>query len=407
VLDSAAASQVRITTLRKRWDADRTSSAFLPLAEEYRRLGRFGEAIEALEAGLKVQPSYLSAQVALGRCRLEGGDAAGAVAVLERVVTTDPTQLVANKLLIEAHLQAGRPGDALHRLNAYSALNDRDPDLVGLRQRVGSAGRADPSARREPLSPPPLFGEAAPPPQRGSSDGDLFPLTEIPTSVPDLSDLWTAEPRVSRRSPPETPLAVRRATTWPSNGDDLFPGLASPSQQRQYLAGLLAEGIFAGERTGRPLGAAVPVPEIAAGVAPAESVVTAVEPPPPFAEWRQTAAPPVAVTSEEEAPPPTAAAPSSTPAVASVDATVTLGELYLDQGHSSDAAEIFSAVLGRDPANVAARSGLAQAQSAASLPTAPALFSRAALPEGVTARKIHMLRAYLEGIRRGAQRDVS
>ena len=84
MLESTPASQARIATLRKRWEADRGSSAFLPLAEEYRRLGRFRDAIDTLEAGLRMQPAYLSAQVALGRCLLESGDAPAAGQVLER-----------------------------------------------------------------------------------------------------------------------------------------------------------------------------------------------------------------------------------------------------------------------------------------------------------------------------------
>jgi len=42
----------RVTQLRQRWEADRTSRLFLQLAEEYRQLGRLRESIEVLDAGL-------------------------------------------------------------------------------------------------------------------------------------------------------------------------------------------------------------------------------------------------------------------------------------------------------------------------------------------------------------------
>src|SRR5437762_1276050 len=94
-------SEYHLTYLRERWERDRSSRIFLQLAEEYRRRGLHAEAIEVLETGLGYHPGYLAAQVALGRCRLEIGDVETAVAVFERVLTQDPTQAVASRLLVE------------------------------------------------------------------------------------------------------------------------------------------------------------------------------------------------------------------------------------------------------------------------------------------------------------------
>ncbi|MCY3966777.1 MAG: tetratricopeptide repeat protein [Acidobacteria bacterium] len=52
------------------------------------------------------------------------------------------------------------------------------------------------------------------------------------------------------------------------------------------------------------------------------------------------------------------AAKGSTGAAHSPTPTVTLGELYLAQGHRREAAEIFERVLRADPANRRAREGL-------------------------------------------------
>ena len=50
------------------------SRAFAPLADLYRRAGRFDDAFRVLEAGLAAHPRYISALVILGRCHLETGD---------------------------------------------------------------------------------------------------------------------------------------------------------------------------------------------------------------------------------------------------------------------------------------------------------------------------------------------
>src|SRR5689334_17951382 len=95
-------SQVRLTHLRRRWESDPSSRVFLQLAEEYRRLGHLPEAVEVLEGGLRHHATYLSAHVALARCRLELGDFELAEPTLRRVLVQDPTQMVAMKLLVQS-----------------------------------------------------------------------------------------------------------------------------------------------------------------------------------------------------------------------------------------------------------------------------------------------------------------
>jgi tetratricopeptide (TPR) repeat protein len=385
VLESTPSSQARIATLRKRWEADRGSSAFLPLAEEYRRLGRFRDAIDTLEAGLRMQPAYLSAQVALGRCLLESGDAPAAAQVLERVLATDPTQLVANKLLVEAYLRAGHAKQALGRLDTYTALNDRDPDALGLRQRIFTALQKEPAAGASPIGAagePAVFAAAQTP--LGLDDPDpLFALADGIEPPSDLSALWNDAGNGERGS--------GAAPAWPAgsgNGDDLFPGLGTASAHRLYLAALLEDGLFA----------RIPARMIAPDLAAAPEAAPA----PDTAAGRESAvAPEAAAAPEQEAAPETTAATNAAPAT---EATVTLGELYRRQGHLGEAAEIFHAVLEREPGNAAAQDGLTLTQEAAA---APAAAPDAWLGEGVTARKIRALRGYLQGLRRGAAHDVS
>ena len=147
----------RLTQLRARWQGDPSSRVFLQLAEEYRHLGRVQDALEVLESGLREHPGYLSALVAKGRCLLELGDAGAARGVLERVVQQDATQMVANKLLVRAYLETGEPERAGQRLDLYSLLNDSDPEIAELRQRVVAMSRPP----RAPDGPRPEEPEVA------------------------------------------------------------------------------------------------------------------------------------------------------------------------------------------------------------------------------------------------------
>ena len=63
----------RIEELKRRVQSDPASIAFAALAEEFRRSGRFEEAIATCTAGLVRHPAYLSAHVTLGRALIEVG----------------------------------------------------------------------------------------------------------------------------------------------------------------------------------------------------------------------------------------------------------------------------------------------------------------------------------------------
>ena len=91
----------RIEDLKRRVRSDPDSLAFAPLAEEYRRLGQFEEAISVCEAGLSRHPAYLSARVTLGRSLLEAGRLADSRRELSTVLESAPENLAATKALEE------------------------------------------------------------------------------------------------------------------------------------------------------------------------------------------------------------------------------------------------------------------------------------------------------------------
>jgi len=454
----------RLAQLRSRWEADPASRIFLQLAEEYRHLGRLNEALSVLDAGLKEHPGYLSALVAKGRCLLELGQPEPAREVLERVVRQDATQAVANKLLVRAYLDTGQADRARERLDLYSLLHDGDPEIEELRGRIrrldasGTPAPARPEPQRpEPartvVSAPPDAGDVfkldyPPAPRRAATPalGDVFELDYPPAASATSATLpSTASTAILETPEPEPLAAVPQAVApaeeaqeapealdepEPTPEGEPFPGLVSRAVRHRYLAGLAAEGLFAFTLDLTPAAAAAPAepelfdlaplpePEPAAPepihapgeIFPLRSIGEAVE-----AElWRTPVEPePEAEMAPEPemAPPPDVADVAHVADVAAVSesATVTLGDLYLRQGHVGEAEQIFQEVLRREPENTAAREALAQVASSREEPVAASAVpvEPAAAPGDRRARKVQLLTSYLQRIRRGSQPDVS
>ncbi len=101
----------RIEELRRRVQKDPTSIAFAQLAEEYRRMGSYEEAITTCRAGLTHHPTYLSARVTLGRALMELGRYKDAKTELEAVLDAAPDNLAAIRGLAEIHQRRGEAGD--------------------------------------------------------------------------------------------------------------------------------------------------------------------------------------------------------------------------------------------------------------------------------------------------------
>jgi len=126
------ADNPRIEELRRRVLKDKASIAFAQLAEEYRRAGRFEEAIDTCRSGLAHHPGYLSAHVTLGRALIETGDLPAAHEELSRVLTAAPENLAALKGLADIHYRGGERQEALAFYRQALEFAPHDPDLEHL-----------------------------------------------------------------------------------------------------------------------------------------------------------------------------------------------------------------------------------------------------------------------------------
>jgi hypothetical protein len=105
----------RLEELQRRVHRDPASISFAGLAEEYRRLGLFQEAIDTCRAGLLRHPSYASARVTLGRALLEIGEYDDATVELEQVLRVAPENLAAIRALAEIHRRRGEMPESIEQ----------------------------------------------------------------------------------------------------------------------------------------------------------------------------------------------------------------------------------------------------------------------------------------------------
>ena len=283
-----SASETRIEALLQRVREEPDSRAFVLLAEEYGQQERFDKALETLEAGLELQPNYVAARVALGRCQLQAGRAQESVMTLSKVVEADPSQMVAFKLLVRAHVENKDAENARSAFDRYNELNPQDPEIADLEKLVVGA-----EERLKTAEP--------------SSQETASLVVEAPAF--------------------ETKAAAIRSETIGPEGAALWDLSNLPR---------------------RPL------------------------------RRPSSRRPPESGKSET-----------------SVEATVTLAELYLQQGHREEAADAFRQVLVADSSNEIARAELQKLDSEASVDPQPTS-TTAPLPEEVRARVVARLEAYVE-----------
>jgi tetratricopeptide (TPR) repeat protein len=171
------AEESRIDGLRRRLQKDPGSIAFAQLAEEYRRAGRYRDALETCQAGLAKHPGYLSARVTYGRALIEVNDIEGAQRELATVLRVAPENLSAIRGLAEIHRRRGELPEAIDQFKTAFELAGRDPAIDQIVRDL----RRDVVARNAPVVP----GAAGAPvaPVGGASTPAARPPVAAPASL--------------------------------------------------------------------------------------------------------------------------------------------------------------------------------------------------------------------------------
>ena len=199
---------------------DPQSKAFMPLAEEYGKVGMWQEAAAVLEDGLKLYPGFITAMVALGRAYDHLGQFTKAKAILEESVKLSPENLRAHRTLIKIYQSQGLHESALQSCAVILAANPRDEEARSIQTALGGPLSAHKEAAR--LKPPaPATSnlstqQAAPSPVPDTITASVTPTpsasalpeqnqTQEPAAAPEL-DLHSVD--MAGTPPPSPPADV-------------------------------------------------------------------------------------------------------------------------------------------------------------------------------------------------------
>ncbi len=309
------ATNPKIEELRFRLKADPKSRLFFPLAEELRKIDQLGEAEQVLRAGLTNHPGYLSAWVSLGRILREENKNPDAVEALNKALQIDPGNVVAARLLAEAYSALGEKLESLKKYKLVRALLPPDTELDGVIEKL-----------EEELNPVTLFNPPGEDTLRGLAPGTPELLDESPFHSEESHVETEAAASVTREQ------QVEQAT-----GDaEPMSSAHSESPFEETAPAATAEAISVEQPEGIHIEPAPMAAEMAT----------------PWGE-EQPVAEQEAVSGEEAASEVFAPAePAARLAMADdVAETVTMADLYVQQGFGDKAREIYLRILERNPEN--------------------------------------------------------
>src|SRR5690349_5372769 len=169
-----SASSMEIDRLATQLAKDPHSTAFLPLAEEYCKVGMWEEAVGVLEDGLKYYPGFITAMVVLGRAYAQLKQPTKARAVLEGAIKLSPDNLRAHRTLIKIYAAHGMTEEALKSCRVILGMNPRDEEALSVQASLGVQPEPEkpkkkavpaqvPTATRAPASEPPAPSQSPEP----------------------------------------------------------------------------------------------------------------------------------------------------------------------------------------------------------------------------------------------------
>ncbi len=149
----------RLEELKRLLQRDPTSRQFLALAEEYRRHGKYRDAVITLERGLSLHQTSVAGHVALGKTYQQLDRLEDAIRAFTNALRIDRENLVAIRQLAEVYLAKGDKVEAIKKLKLYRGLKAGDRDVndiiarleeemsAAVGERAGLAERSAPGRR--------------------------------------------------------------------------------------------------------------------------------------------------------------------------------------------------------------------------------------------------------------------
>ena len=211
-----------IDSLKDRIARDPFSRAFLQLAEEYRREGRFQEAIEVCLDGLQRHPTYHTARISLGRTYMEAGDLDKAKQTFMEVLELQPENHLAAKLLAEIQKTMGDLDGAAATYRGILSYYPDDREVATLLQETQRGGFS-PAPPGAPAPPSPAGRAPAAAPARPVMERDGRGRTGKVGGA-------ASAPGIPRPPGPAVPPGRRPDPAPDFRPEDLGVGPSAPSQ---------------------------------------------------------------------------------------------------------------------------------------------------------------------------------
>jgi tetratricopeptide (TPR) repeat protein len=333
------ATNPKIEELRFRLKTDPRSRLFYQLAEELRRSGQFAEAEQVLRSGLTVYPTYLAAWVSLGRVLREQKNDTAAVEALSKAMQLDPGNVVAARLLADAHLALGDPLEAVKKYKLVLALMPGDEELKNTIERLDrELHPIEPVAPvvdiSEPLASP--FGTPASPP--------AGPKASSPPTRGEDAAGPAAETAALRETAALEETAALQEVFHESPFDKTTPPFDESTGDAEPMLAAHDESPFEDPAEGATVAAFAIEQPSGMHIAAAPLIAEVPSPPAPLEDEADVFAP--VVIAEAAAPP------------EELTNTLTMADLYERQGLVHEAQHIYENILARDPENSDVRAKL-------------------------------------------------
>jgi tetratricopeptide (TPR) repeat protein len=220
--EPASELQNEIEKLERKHAENPEGRYFVPLANDYRKVGDLERAEKLLREGIAKHPDYLSAHIVMGRCLADRGANEEAAEEFSYVLSMDPQNLIALRSLGEIATADGNPAEAerwYRELLAVDPMNEDARRAIAALESAAAEGAAPPMPEGEG----PWDSEAATPaaaPEPAGAQPVRSDAAEDPTRFGELVDFELDAPAEAEEPATGSPAADAGAMAPQDEADE-------------------------------------------------------------------------------------------------------------------------------------------------------------------------------------------